>query len=572
MAPYFGLTGGWLTFWVSVACSTDMMLFGYDQGVFGGVVVTDDYLELMDLNRPSRTKLLGTITAIYDVGCFFGAIAAFSLGEMLGRKKTILLGTTIMSIGAILQIAAYGVPQMIVGRIVAGIGNGLNTATAPVWQAETSKAAWRGKLVVIEMILNIAGFSMSNWVTYGFSFAGGPVSWRMPLVLQFIFIFVLFATTPWLPESPRWLIAHGRVEEAEKIIADLEAKTVDDPWVVTESKEIQWAADFERENGMSWTDLLKGRTGAGNTCTIRRLILGAGTQAMQQLAGINVTSYYLPTVLVESVKLENSMARLLAACNSVSYLLFSLIGIPNVERWGRRKMMMYAAGMLSNVTLSSHPSQSMLSNSFQFSQTNSPTPAGQCFCYLMITILIRYSEILEESAATKVASASIAFFFLYYVFFGIGWQGVPWLYPTEINSLAYRTKGAALGTATNWILNFMVVEITPIGIQSLKWRFYIIWTIFNASFVPIVYLFYPETADRTLEDIDRLFRDDPHIFVFRDKDAISEKRPLKYEEHYENERRRNSSIISTNPEAMKQRLASMSKANEDGGWAHVEKV
>lgn len=162
----------------------------------------------MDLNRPSRTKLLGTITAIYDVGCFFGAIAAFSLGEMLGRKKTILLGTTIMSIGAILQIAAYGVPQMIVGRIVAGIGNGLNTATAPVWQAETSKAAWRGKLVVIEMILNIAGFSMSNWVTYGFSFAGGPVSWRMPLVLQFIFIIVLFATTPWLPESPRCVI-HG---------------------------------------------------------------------------------------------------------------------------------------------------------------------------------------------------------------------------------------------------------------------------------------------------------------------------------------------------------------------------
>ena len=60
--------------------------------------------------------------------------------------------------------------------------------------------------------------------------------------------------------------------------------------------------------------------------------------------GINVTSYYLPTVLTQSVGLENSLARLLAACNSVSYLLFSLIGIPNVERWGRRKMMMYAAG------------------------------------------------------------------------------------------------------------------------------------------------------------------------------------------------------------------------------------
>lgn len=193
------------------------------------------------------------MTAIYDVGCLFGAIAAFSLGEILGRKKSVLLGTTVMSIGAILQITAYGVPQMIVGRIVAGLGNGLNTATAPVWQAETSKATWRGKLVVIEMICNIAGFSLSNWVTYGFSFVPGPVAWRMPLVLQFIFIAILFATVPWLPESPRsgmplralishadfsarWLIAHGEIEEAEQIIADLEGTVVEDPWVITESK------------------------------------------------------------------------------------------------------------------------------------------------------------------------------------------------------------------------------------------------------------------------------------------------------------------------------------------------
>ena len=102
-----------------------------------------------------------------------------------------------MSIGAILQIAAYSTGQMIAGRIIAGLGNGLNTATAPVWQAETSQAHWRGKLVVIEMILNIAGFSLSNWynpasvsfermqkllilmvrITYGFSYASGPITW-----------------------------------------------------------------------------------------------------------------------------------------------------------------------------------------------------------------------------------------------------------------------------------------------------------------------------------------------------------------------------------------------------------
>ena len=236
---------------------------------------------------PEHTSLLGTVTALYDVGCFFGAIAAFSIGERLGRKKAVLLGTTVMSIGAILQISAFSVPQMIVGRIVAGLGNGLNTATAPVWQAETSKAAWRGKLVVIELILNIAGFSLSNWITYGFSYVNGPIAWRFPLAFQFIFIFVLYGTVPWLPESPRWLIAHDQIDEAEQIIADLEATSVDDAYVVTESKEIQWAVQYERENGVGWMDLLRGRSGKG-TSTIRRLLLGAGAQAMQQLAGINV--------------------------------------------------------------------------------------------------------------------------------------------------------------------------------------------------------------------------------------------------------------------------------------------
>lgn len=131
----------------------------YDQGVFGGVIVTPDFLNLLDI--AGDDKMQSTVTAIYDIGCFLGAISTMWLGERLGRKNTILLGTTIMSIGAILQIAAFGVPQMIVGRIVAGIGNGINTSTAPVWQGETSKASWRGKLIVIEMIMNIFGFMLS---------------------------------------------------------------------------------------------------------------------------------------------------------------------------------------------------------------------------------------------------------------------------------------------------------------------------------------------------------------------------------------------------------------------------
>lgn len=80
------------------------------------MVVTADFLDTIGLAGPTKTSLLGTVTAIYDIGCFFGAIAAFVVGEPLGRKNTILVGTTIMSIGAILQITSYSVAQLIVGR------------------------------------------------------------------------------------------------------------------------------------------------------------------------------------------------------------------------------------------------------------------------------------------------------------------------------------------------------------------------------------------------------------------------------------------------------------------------
>ena len=443
---------------------------------------------------------MGTVTAIYDVGCLFGAILSMHFGEVWGRKKSIMWGTTVMAIGALLQTTAYGVPQMIVGRIVAGLGNGMNTATAPVWQGETSQIRWRGKLIIFEMILNIAGYSLSNWMTFAFSFIPGPVPWRFPLAFQFIFIIILWITVPWLPESPRWLIAHNRPEEAREIIANLENKDAEDLDITTAFTEIVEAVEYEHEHSVSWIDLMRGKTGdQGGTCAIRRLLLGAGSQAMQQLAGINVTSYYLPTVLMESVGMSEMMSRLLAACNSVSYLLAGIVAIPNIERMGRRQLLMVCA-------------------------------LGQGVCYLLITVLLRFNEKPGYPHQEQVAAASVAFFFCYYLFFGCGFQGIPWLLPVEINSLSMRTKGAALATATNWAMNFMVVEITPVGISSLGYRFYIIWTVLNISFVPIVYFFYPETANRALEDIYVFFRDNHAIFVHNNPEAISTQRPARYVE------------------------------------------
>lgn len=221
---------------------------------------------------------------------------------------------------------------------------------------------------------------------------------------------------------------------------------------------------------------------------------------------------------MQSVGLSETLARLLAACNSVSYLIAGTIGVINIERWGRRKLFMICA-------------------------------LGQGLCYLLITVLLRFNEKEGYPYSKEVASASIAFFFLYYVFFGAGFQGIPWLLPVELNSLSMRTKGAALGTATNWAINFLVVEITPIGVQNLRWRFYIIWTVMNLLFVPTIYFFYPETANRQLEDMDMYFRENESLFVHNIPEAVSLARPAKYEELEAEITHRNLSVANTKKDA-----------------------
>lgn len=92
----------------------------------------------MELSQ-SRThnSIQGTMTSIYNLGCFVGAMSTIFTGDIFGRPKQILVGSTVIAIGAVIQTAAYGVPQMMVGRVVAGLGTGMNTATAGVWQSET---------------------------------------------------------------------------------------------------------------------------------------------------------------------------------------------------------------------------------------------------------------------------------------------------------------------------------------------------------------------------------------------------------------------------------------------------
>lgn len=128
------LVGKALNWAITATAGSGFLLFGYDQGVMSGLLTGDAFtrtfpeIDTTD-GAGGSASLQGTVVAIYEIGCFFGAIFCLMFGEYLGRRWCIMIGCVVLSIGAALQASSFGIPQMIVGRIVAGLGNGMNTST-----------------------------------------------------------------------------------------------------------------------------------------------------------------------------------------------------------------------------------------------------------------------------------------------------------------------------------------------------------------------------------------------------------------------------------------------------------
>lgn len=153
-------------------------LFGYDQGVTGGLLDLPSFTkyfpeinpleqDITGAEKSTRETNQGIAVASYNLGCFLGAIICIFIGNPLGRRRTIMTGCTIMTIGAIIMSSSYQLEQFIVGRIITGIGNGINTSTVPTWQSESAKSHDRGKLVMIEGSLITGGICTSYWINYG---------------------------------------------------------------------------------------------------------------------------------------------------------------------------------------------------------------------------------------------------------------------------------------------------------------------------------------------------------------------------------------------------------------------
>ncbi|UNI22904.1 hypothetical protein JDV02_008748 [Purpureocillium takamizusanense] len=469
---------------ITTCCLVAFVLFGYDQGVFSGILQNADWLDRF--HYPSDTKT-GIIVSCYNLGCLTGCIVNFCIGERLGRRRTIWLAMGVVILGATLQASAYSVAHLVLGRVVTGVGTGIKTSTVPPYQAELCDRQSRGRLVSAEVLFVGVGIVLAYWFDFGMSFVGGGgVGWRLPLAFQVVFALGIVALVFALPESPRWLFNHGREDEAVAVLCAVHDRAPDDDYIESERRAILDAIALERRAAAAADDDDESSSGLAAAAfagvfrrdevrTGHRVLLAWGMQFMNQVGGINLVVYYIPSVLVQNVGMDPQLAQILGGCINMMFMIGSLLPTFALDRMGRRKTMMWGS-------------------------------LGLGLSMLMIAALLSQASPGNTSPrAHAFASASVAFFFTYMLVFGGSVNCVPWVYVAEILPLAARTRGAAIGVSSNWLWNFAIVMITPIIINRLQWKAYLIFTATNLLFVPTVYFFYPETSNIQLEDIDHVF-------------------------------------------------------------------
>ncbi|KAI9986135.1 hypothetical protein PInf_025046 [Phytophthora infestans] len=428
-------------------CSTiGGFLFGYDTGVISGALVL--------LKGPTGFNLTDLQSESVVSAAVFGAIAGAALSScgnhMLGRRPVILLSSAMFAIGSCLMATAETFIELLFGRLVVGVAIGFASMTVPLYIAEVSPPDIRGRLVSLNTALVTGGQFFSGVLDA--LLADMDNGWRYMLGLAAIPALVQFFGFLLLPESPRYLISKGKMEEAWTALKQI--RGTDD--IQTEVTHIEAEiVRAEEENVNIWGAIR-------SPVVLRALGLGCFLQALQQLCGINTVMYYGATIIQLAGFTEPTTAIWLSALVSFSNFTFTFVGIYLVDRKGRRLLTL---GSLIGIFLS----LTALGASFYAAELRSVEAAG-------------------------------------FACFASGMGCMPWTINAEIYPLHVRSFALSIATSVNWLFN-LFVSFTFLTVVDTFEPYGAFWLYASFALLGLAYLWrrLPETKGLELEEIQGIF-------------------------------------------------------------------
>lgn len=372
--------------------------------------------------------------------------------------------------------------MLIVGRVINGLSVGICSAQVPVYISELAPPSKRGRLVGAQQWAITWGIMIMFYISYGCSFLKGPKAFRVPWGLQMIPAVILFFGMIFLPESPRWLARKGRWDECLDVLALVHGKgDKNSPFVKRELEDIKKMRELEKQNAdVTYLELFKPNM-------INRTHIGVFTQIWSQLTGMNVMMYYITYVFTMAGLTQNA----LLLSSSIQYVINVVMTVPAllfVDQWGRRPTLLAGAALMATWLF---VNAGVLGGKGHYAGKNG------------------VNNIPEASTAVHgpASKALIACSYLFVASFAPTWGPVSWIYPPELYPLRVRGKAVALSTSANWAMNFALGYFVPPSFVNIQWRTYIIFGVFCIAMFIHVFFMFPETAGKTLEEVEDIFTD-----------------------------------------------------------------
>lgn len=458
-----------------ISCVSGMM-FGFDissMSAFIGQKHYDAYFHTPGSN------MQGFITSAMSLGSFFGSLISSFISEPFGRRVSLFLCAILWCIGAAIQSSSQNRAQLIIGRIISGFGVGFGSSVAPVYGSELAPRKIRGTIGGLFQFSVTLGIMIMFFIGYGLGKINGVAGFRIAWGIQIIPGLILFFGLFFVPESPRWLARQGYWDEAETIVAAVQAHgNRDDPDVLIEISEIKEQLMVEHDlKAFTFAKLFTKKY-------IHRTFIAVSAQIWQQLTGMNVMMYYV----VDVFKMAGYTGNVGLISGVIQYILNTVMTVPALflmDRVGRRVILLTGAVFM------------MI---FQFGV------AGLLGNYSVPTGASGTVNITIPDEHKSAAKGVIACCYLFVVSFACSWGVGIWVYCSEVwGDNVSRQRGAALSTSANWIFNFAIAMFTPPAFQNISWKTYCIYASCCGAMFFHVLFFFPETKGKRLEEIGQLW-------------------------------------------------------------------